>query len=80
MPAPTESELHFMASGFETVADGVTITIAPDSDDAFSITLNRDNAHVRATEGRAMLSDPAAIAKVVDGMTADLLAAEHETS
>jgi hypothetical protein len=69
-----------MATGFETVGEGVTITIAPDSDDAFSITLNRSSATVRAQEGNAMLADPKAIGTVIDGMYADLLAAEHDTA
>lgn len=69
-----------MSTGFETVADGVTVTLAPDADDAFAITVARGSATVKAQEGNAMLSDPSAIAKVVDGMCADLLAAEHETS
>jgi hypothetical protein len=69
-----------MASGFEVVGDGVTVTLAPDADDAFTISLHRGAATVKAQEGNAMLADPAAMAKVVDGMAADLLAAEHETS
>ncbi len=71
--------LAMPASGFETVKDGVTITISPDADDAFKLSLARGGATVTAQEGNAMLDDPAAIAKVVDGMYTDLLAAERET-
>ncbi|HVY11070.1 MAG TPA: hypothetical protein VHB18_13090 [Mycobacteriales bacterium] len=66
------------ASGFATVGDGVTVTLAPDADGAFKISLSRDGSTVTAQEGNSMLDDPAAIATVVDGMYADLLAAEHE--
>jgi hypothetical protein len=68
------------ASGFATITEGVTITLAPDADGAFKISLSRDGATVTAQEGGAMLEDPSAIATVVNGMYADLLAAEHETS
>jgi hypothetical protein len=68
-----------MATGFETVSEGVTITIGPDSDDAFAITLHRGQAKVKAQEGNAMLADAKAIGTVIDGMYADLLAAEHDT-
>jgi hypothetical protein len=66
------------ASGFATIGDGVTITLAPDADGAFTISLLRDGASVRAQEGNAMLDDPKALATVIDGMYADLLAAEHD--
>ena len=58
----------------------MTVTLAPDADEAFKITLQRAGATLTAQEGTALLSDPASLAKVVDGMAADLLAAEHETS
>jgi hypothetical protein len=66
------------ASGFATITEGVTITLTPDADGAFKISLSRDGATVTAQEGDAMLDDPAAVATVVNGMYADLLAAEHD--
>lgn len=66
-------------TGFETVGEGVTITIEPDADGAFAITLHRGHAKVRAQEGNAMLADANALGTVIGGMYADLLAAEHET-
>ena len=68
-----------MATGFDLVSDGVTITLAPDSTDAFSITLHRAASSVKAQEGNAMLGDPSSLSKVIDGMYADLLAVEHDT-
>ena len=68
-----------MATGFETINDGVTITLEPDADGAFAITLARADASVRAQEGGAMLADPKALGIVIDGMYADLLAAEHQS-
>jgi hypothetical protein len=68
-----------MSTGFETVTDGVTITLSPDADGAFLITLHRGHSSVRAQEGGALLADPSSLGKVIDGMYADLLAAEHET-
>lgn len=68
-----------MESGFETVAAGVTITLEPDRDDAFAITLRRGGNTVRAQEGNAMLADEKALGTVIDGMYADLLAAEHQS-
>ncbi|HVT21732.1 MAG TPA: hypothetical protein VHE57_10125 [Mycobacteriales bacterium] len=56
----------------------MTITLTPDADGAFKISLSRDGATVTAQEGDAMLDDPAAVATVVNGMYADLLAAEHD--
>ncbi|HVW79396.1 MAG TPA: hypothetical protein VHB69_00445 [Mycobacteriales bacterium] len=66
------------ASGFQRIKDGATITLAPDADDAFKITVERNGTTVTAQEGNAMLDDPAAIATVVDGMYDDLLSAEHD--
>lgn len=68
-----------MSTGFDAVGQGVTITLGPDADGAFAITLERGGAKVRGTEGPAMLDDPKALGTVIDGMLADLMAAEHET-
>jgi hypothetical protein len=69
-----------MATGFDLVGDGVTITLAPDADDAFAITLHRGGSTVKAQEGSALLADPTSLSTVIDGMYADLLAAEHESA
>ncbi|MGH3745221.1 MAG: hypothetical protein ACRDTP_10210 [Mycobacteriales bacterium] len=69
-----------MSTGFDAVGQGVTITLGPDADGAFAITLERGHAKVRSQEGPALLDDAAALGRVIDGMYADLMAAEHETT
>jgi hypothetical protein len=68
-----------MATGFDLVSDGVTISLTPEADDAFAITLHRGASTIKAQEGSALLADPASLSTVIDGMYADLLAAEHDS-
>jgi len=67
-----------MSTGFDAVGQGVTITLGPDADGAFAITLERGGAKVHGQEGPALLDDPKALGLVIDGMLADLMAAEHQ--
>jgi hypothetical protein len=69
-----------MASGFEIVADGVTVTLERKDEDGVCITLARDGQSVSAFEGASLLADPAALAKVIDGVYADMAAAKHQRS
>lgn len=69
-----------MASGFEIVRDGVTVTLERKDDSGVQITLDRQGRSVSAFEGDPVLDDPAALGRVIDGVYADLVAAEGQAA